>query len=60
MKAGISSECLVIDCCHWILGHLYENSTVSNVHGVIFPERLTDFLDMCLAGEAKVGNHGGN
>jgi len=41
--------------------HLHESSTVTtNVQGVIFPERLTDFLDICLTGETRVGNHGGN
>jgi hypothetical protein len=59
-KAGISSEYLVINCCHWFIGHLHENSTVTNVHGAIFPEGLSDFLDMCLTGETRVGNHGGN
>jgi len=42
------------------MGRLHENCTVTKVHGVMFPERLTDFLDMFLTGETRVGNHGGN
>jgi hypothetical protein len=42
------------------MGHLRENCRVPTDHGVIYPERLTLFLEMCLTGETKVGNHGGN